>query len=319
MSRFAVVLFNLGGPDSLEAIEPFLKNLFSDKNIFKIPFVQKFAANIIAKRRAPIVQGEYKMIGGKSPIGYWTEIQRSKLEESLRKIYNSIDVFTCMRYWHPMTEEVAPKVSAGNYDKILLLPLYPQYSKTTTFSSFQEWKRIYKGDKSKLIYINEFYKNEIYIKAVNERIDQALSRMSPENRNKTQLVFSAHGTPLSLVKKGDPYSQQIKETVELVMKNRKNSNAYHLCYQSKVGPVKWLEPSTETMIKSLAEQGKKHMLIIPISFVSDHVETHYELDIEYREIAHNANVEYYSVIKGLNDLDTFVESLKSLTVDAINK
>lgn len=319
MARLAVVLFNLGGPDSLEAIEPFLTNLFSDENIFKIPLAQKFVAKIIARKRAPLVEGEYKMIGGKSPIGHWTEVQRSGLEKELRKEYESIDVFTCMRYWNPMTDEVAPKVAAGNYDKIVLLPLYPQYSKTTTFSSFEEWGKKYKNDKSKLIYINDFYKNEIYIKAINERIDEALSRMSIELRNKMQLVFSAHGTPISLVKKGDPYSRHIKETVELVMKARNYSHPHHLCYQSKVGPVKWLEPATDTMIESLAEQGKKHMLVIPISFVSDHVETHYELDIEYREVAHKAKVEYYSVIKGLNDSETFVEALKSLTIEALKK
>ena len=319
MAKFAVVLLNLGGPDSLEAIEPFLKNLFSDKNIFKIPLLQKFVANIIARKRAPLVKSEYKMIGGKSPIGYWTEVQRSKLEKSLRKEYEAVDVFTCMRYWHPMTDEVAPKVAEGNYDKIVLLPLYPQYSKTTTFSSFDEWDKKYKGDKSKLVYIDNFYENEIYIKAINERIDEALVRMSNEFREKMQLVFSAHGTPIKLVEKGDPYSQQIKETVELVMKARNSSYPYHLCFQSKVGPVKWLEPATDTMIESLAQEGKNHMLIIPISFVSDHVETHYELDIEYRQVAQKAGVEYYSVIKGLNDSDTFVEALKPLTMDALNK
>ena len=319
MARFAVVLFNLGGPDSLDAIEPFLRNLFSDENIFKIPLAQKLVAKIIAQKRAPLVREEYKMIGGKSPIGYWTEVQRSKLEESLRQDFESIDVFTCMRYWHPMTDEVAPKVQSGNYDKIILLPLYPQFSKSTTYSSFEKWEKKYKGDKSKFVYVNDFYKNEIYIKALNQRIDEAIIRMSNEVKEKIQLVFSAHGTPISLVKKGDPYSNQIKETVELVMKARKYAQPHHLCYQSKVGPVKWLEPATDTMIESLAEQGKKHMLIIPISFVSDHVETHYELDIEYREVAHHAKVEYYSVIKGLNDSDTFVEALKSLTVEALKK
>lgn len=318
MAKYAVVLFNLGGPDSLDAVEPFLKNLFSDKNIFKIPIVQKFVAKLISRRRAPLVQTEYKMIGGKSPINHWTEVQRSGLENALRKELGSADVFTCMRYWKPMTDEIAPKVASGNYEKIVLIPLYPQYSKTTTYSSFEEWQKKFKGDKSKLIYINDFYKNDIYLKAINERIDEALGRMSAEVRSKIQLVFSAHGTPISLVKKGDPYSGQIKETVELVMGARNNQHPYHLCYQSKVGPVKWLEPSTESMITDLAKQGYKHLLLIPISFVSDHVETHYELDIEYREVARKAGVDYYSVIKGLNDSETFIDALKSLTIDALN-
>lgn len=151
MSKTAVVLLNLGGPDSIESIEPFLRNLFSDPDIFKIPFGQKWFAKIISTRRAPKVAEEYKMIGGKSPINEWTEYQRAALEKQLKEIDTGIDVFTAMRYWKPLTEETVKKVESGNYDRIILLPLYPHFSVSTTGSSFNEWKRHYKGDESKLL------------------------------------------------------------------------------------------------------------------------------------------------------------------------
>lgn len=317
MNKTAVVLFQLGGPDSISAIEPFLYNLFQDPDIFKIPIGQKFFAKIISKRRAPKVAEEYELIGGKSPINEWTEIQRRLLENELRKEIDNIDVITAMRYWHPLTNIAAEKIEEGNYDKVVLLPLYPHNSISTVGSSFNEWKRVYKGDTSKLIYIYDFYNNGKYIKALNERIDETLERFPEEIRNDVQLVFSAHGTPISMVKKGDPYSRQIQETVNLVMKMRKNSHEHHLCYQSKVGPVKWLEPATDKMIEELAHNGKKHLLIVPISFVSDHVETLFELDIEYREDAEKNNIENYIVMKGLNDSPTFISALKEITINAL--
>jgi ferrochelatase len=312
MSKTAVVLLNLGGPDSLEAIEPFLYNLFCDPDIFKLPFGQKLLAKLISSRRAPKVAEEYKLIGGKSPINEWTEIQRSMLETQLRKEDENIDVLVAMRYWKPLTEETVTKVESGNYHKIILLPLYPHYSITTIGSSFNEWNRHYKGDKSKLIFIGNYEANEKYIAALNQRIDETLLRFPEEIRKDVQLVFSEHGTPLSLLKKGDPYSQQIKATVNAVMKARNYSHAFHQCFQSKVGPMKWLEPATDTMIEELSSAGKKNLLIIPISFVSDHVETLFELDIEYRHVADNCGIENYIVMKGLNDSQLFIDALAEL-------
>ncbi|MBI1937896.1 MAG: ferrochelatase [Ignavibacteriales bacterium] len=312
MHKTAVVLFNLGGPDSLESVEPFLYNLFCDPDIFKLPFGQKLFAKIISSRRAPKIVEEYKLIGGKSPLNEWTELQRSMLEESLRKDNRDIDVHTAMRYWKPLTKEIVAKVQNGKYDKIILLPLYPHYSITTTGSSFNEWKRHCTDDKSKLVYVNSYQTNEKYVAAINERIDESLLRFPENVRKDVQLVFSAHGTPVSLVKKGDPYSHQIKETMEAVMNTRKNSHEYHLCFQSKVGPMKWLEPATAKKIEELSSQDKKNLLIIPISFVSDHVETLFELNIEYRHVAEKVGIENYVVMTGLNDSKLFVEALKNL-------
>jgi ferrochelatase len=317
LKKNALVLLNLGGPDSLEAIEPFLFNLFCDPDIFKIPIGQKLFAKIISKRRAPKVAHQYEQIGGSSPINSWTEIQRLMLEESLKDLEDEFDVFTAMRYWNPITKDVVSKIENENYDKIVLLPLYPHYSITTTGSSFNEWKRCYKGDDSKMVYVNNYFDNENYIKALNEKIDQGLQKFPENLRDHVQLVFSAHGTPISLVKKGDPYSHQIKRTMELVMKARSNSHDYHLCFQSKVGPVKWLEPSTNKMIEDLAKKGEKNLLIIPIAFVSDHVETLFELDIEYRHVADKNNIENYIVMEGLNDSKSFIAALKEETLKAL--
>ena len=312
MQKTAVVLFNLGGPDSIDAIEPFLYNLFCDPDIFNLPFGQKLFAKLISSRRAPKIAEEYKLIGGKSPINEWTEKQRSMLEENLRKDFPLLDVYTAMRYWKPLTEEIVAKVESKNYDKIILLPLYPHYSITTTGSSFNEWKRHYKGDSSKLILINDYYLNENYLAAINRRIDETILRFPEEVRNEIQIVFSAHGTPVSLVKKGDPYSNHIKQTVEAVMRARNLSHDHHLCFQSKVGPMKWIEPATNTMIEDLAVQNKKNLLIVPISFVSDHVETLFELDIEYRHVADKVGIDNYIVMKGLNDSELFVEALAGI-------
>jgi ferrochelatase len=317
LNRIAVVLLNLGGPDSLEAIEPFLYNLFCDPDIFKLPFGQKMLAKFISSKRAPKVAEEYKLIGGKSPINEWTELQRSMLEKELRNVSENIDVHIAMRYWKPLTDETVAKVEAGNYDKIILLPLYPHYSITTIGSSFNEWDRHYKGDKSKLIYIGNYQTNEKYIAALNQRIDETILRFPENVRKDIQLVFSAHGTPVSLVKKGDPYSMQIKETVEAVMKARNYSHPHHQCFQSKVGPMKWLEPATDTMIEYLSAAGEKNLLIIPISFVSDHVETLFELDIEYRHVADKCGIENYIVMNGLNDSQLFIEALAGLVKSKI--
>ncbi|MFA5806061.1 MAG: ferrochelatase [Melioribacteraceae bacterium] len=315
----AVVLFNLGGPDSIEAIEPFLYNLFCDPDIFNLPFGQKLFAKLISSWRAPKVAEEYKLIGGKSPINEWTEKQRSMLEVSLRNNNESVDVYTAMRYWNPLTEQVAANLEIKNYGKIILLPLYPHYSITTTGSSFNEWKRHYNGDKSKLIFVNDYYLDPKYLEAINQRINETILRFPEKVRNEIQIVFSAHGTPISLVKKGDPYSEHIKQTVEAVMKLRKHSHNHHLCFQSKVGHMKWLEPATSTMIEELASQNKNNLLIVPISFVSDHVETLFELDIEYRHVAEKTGIENYIVMKGLNDSQLFIDALSEIVKAKLNE
>ncbi len=213
-----------------------------------------------------------------------------------------------MRYWRPFTSEVVAEIENENFEKIILLPLYPQYSISTTGSSLNEWYRHYKGSKEKLILVKEYYSNKNYLNAINERIDQALNEFKVKEQ-KVYFLFSAHGVPVSYIKKGDPYQRQIEETVKLVMSKRNFSNPYSLAYQSKVGPMKWLEPSTDSEIERLIREGKKNLLVIPIAFVSDHIETLYELDIEYRKIAEASGAEKYIVMEGLNESEKFIQAL----------
>jgi ferrochelatase len=318
MAHHAVVLLNLGGPDSLDAVEPFLRNLFSDRDIFKIPVGQKLFATVIAKLRTPKVVERYKKIGGRSPINEWTAIQAMKLEGALQKESRDIKVYVGMRYWRPGIKNVAVRLSETDVEKILLLPLYPHYSITTTGSSFGEWQRAYTGPPGRLVYVDQYYDNEAYIAAINQRIDEAIVHFPETVRDDIQIVFSAHGTPQRLVIQGDPYSHQIKKTVESVMSKRSFDHPHHLCFQSKVGPMKWLKPSTRETLTELADKNKKQILVVPISFVSDHIETLHELAIEYREVAVGAGIENYVVMKGLNDSDLFVSALKDITMQALN-
>ncbi|MDH3358691.1 MAG: ferrochelatase [Desulfobacteraceae bacterium] len=318
MSKYSVILLNMGGPDSLDAIEPFLFNLFSDRDIIKIPFGQKIFARILSKRRAPHVSNNYRQIGGKSPLNEWTEVQRSMLETALQELLPETQVYTAMRYWHPNIKTVAGNLSENNFDKIVLLPLYPHYSITTTGSAFNEWKRFYKGESARMKYVDAFFDNHIYISAINERIDEAMMRFPENVRDEIQILFSAHGTPERLVKSGDPYKEQIEATIKYVMEARDFSHDHHVCFQSKVGPLKWLEPSTHEMIEELAAKKKKQLLLVPVSFVSDHIETLFELDIEYRAIADKLGIENFIVMKGLNNSKTFIEALKEIVVDALD-
>ncbi len=314
MKKTAVVLFNLGGPDSLKAVRPFLYNLFSDRDIFKIPFGQKLFAYILSTLRTATIKKSYALIGGKSPINEWTEKQRAMLEMKLQ----TIDVYTGMRYWKPSIREAAQKIRDKKYERIILLPLYPHFSLTTTGSSYNEWNRVFKNDSNtEIVVIHEYATNPYYIQALNEPINEALLKFPQDIRNKVQLVFSAHGTPISLVKQGDPYSRQINETIQAIMKYRNYSHEYHLCYQSKIGPIKWLGPSIGEMIGILANKNKKNLLIIPISFVSDHIETLYELDILYRKTANLNGIENYVVINGLNDSDTFITALTNIVLSKV--
>ena len=318
MARFALVLLNLGGPDSLDAVEPFLRNLFSDRDIFKIPAGQPFFAKLIAKLRAPKVRQRYQKIGGKSPINGWTALQARKLQDALRKQSVDIDVHVGMRYWRPEIRNAAVRLSGVDIEKIVLLPLYPHYSITTTGSSFGEWQRAYSGPPARMVYIDHYYDNETYIAAINQRIDEAMLLFPETARDDVQIVFSAHGTPQRLVNQGDPYSHQIGKTVENVMAKRGFDHPHHLCFQSKVGPMQWLKPSTHETLLALGAEHKKQTLVVPISFVSDHIETLYELAIEYREVAVNAGIENYVVMQGLNDSDLFVSALKDLALKALN-
>ena len=315
--RVGVVLFQLGGPDSLEAIEPFLFNLFCDPDIIDFPFARigrKPLAKLISVTRAKKVQHHYSVIGGGSPIRRFTEQQARALENELRDSGIDAHCFVAMRYWHPFTAEAIEQLKAAECDEVVLLPLYPQYSRTTTGSSLNEWQRHYRDDVP-VHQVEAFYRHDLYVDAVVEKIEDALSRFpDPET---AELVFSAHSVLVAVIEKGDPYQRQIQETVELVMQRGGWCNHHRLCYQSKVGASKWLQPSLHKTLKNLADEKVREVCVVPIAFVSDHVETLGEIDHEAREEATALGIERFEITAGLNDSPTFIAALADLVTSAL--
>lgn len=313
-ARIGVVLLQLGGPDSLDSVEPFLYNLFSDPDIIDLPFAFLFRralARFISKRRAPKVRVYYKRIGGKSPILKLTLRQARALEKALEETLDA-RVYVAMRYWHPMTEEVLASVQRDGVDQVVLVPLYPQYSKTTTGSSVKEWKRAVAKQRKNhqtLKIVDEYCDHPLYISALVRNIGIALKRVPEPDRAKVHLVFSAHGTPTKLVEKGDPYQQQILRTYAAVLREGNFGLPHHICYQSKVGPEKWLEPSLVATVERLAEEKVSHLIVVPIAFVSDHSETLYEINMEVRRHAHSVGIPYYDMTPALNTNPLFIRAL----------
>jgi ferrochelatase len=315
--RTGVVLFQLGGPDSLEAIEPFLFNLFCDPDIIDFPFARigrKPLAKLISSTRARKVQHHYAVIGGSSPIRRFTEQQARALQ--LRLIESGIDArcFVAMRYWHPFTAEAIEQVRAAQCDEVVLLPLYPHYSTTTTGSSLNEWQRRFHDD-IPVHCVEPFYRHQLYLDALTEKIAETLARFPDPQR--AEIVFSAHSVPVSVIEKGDPYQRQIEETVELVMRRGGWSNRYRLCYQSKVGASRWLQPSLHKTLRTLAAEKVSEVCIVPISFVSDHVETLGEIDHEARREAAALGITQFELMPGLNNSPTFISALADLVESAI--
>jgi protoporphyrin/coproporphyrin ferrochelatase len=314
--RLGVVLFQLGGPDTLEAIEPFLYNLFCDPDIIDFPFARlgrKPLAKLISSTRARKVQHHYSVIGGGSPIRRNTEQQARALENRLLDMGIDARCFVAMRYWHPFTAEAIAEIRQAGCTEIVLLPLYPHYSSTTTGSSLNEWKRQFRDDVP-VHAVETFYQHELYQDALIEKIEETLARF-PDPAT-PELVFSAHSVPLSVIEKGDPYQRQIEHTVELLMARGAWPNHYRLCYQSKVGASKWLQPSLHATLKQLSAERNREVCIVPISFVSDHVETLGEINHEAREEAALLGIERFEMTSGLNDSPTFIAALADVVMNA---
>jgi ferrochelatase len=317
--RVGVVLFQLGGPDSLAAIEPFLYNLFCDPDIIDFPFARigrKPLAKLISTTRSRKVQHHYATIGGSSPIRKFTERQARALETELADLGLEARCFVAMRYWHPFTAEAVAQLRAAACDELVLLPLYPQYSSTTTGSSLNEWRRLFTDD-TPVHYVENFYGNEVYLDALVEKIDDALDRFPVPQH--AEIVFSAHSVPMAVIAKGDPYQRQIEQTVSLVMNRGGWTNPHRLCYQSKVGASKWLQPSLHRTLKDLAAERMREVCVVPISFVSDHVETLGEIDHEAREEARRLGIRHFEMSAGLNDSPKFIQALSELVLKALGK
>jgi ferrochelatase len=316
--RVGVVLFQLGGPDTLEAIEPFLYNLFCDPDIIDFPFARigrKPLAKLISSTRARKVQHHYRVMGGGSPIRRFTEQQARALQIKLNQSGMDARCFVAMRYWHPFTAEAIEHLRAAACDELVLLPLYPQYSSTTTGSSLNEWSRLFRED-CPVHTVRDFYQNDLYLDALVEKIEEALARFPTPKE--AELVFSAHSVPVAVVENGDPYQQQIEETVGLVMQRGGWRNRHRLCYQSKVGASKWLQPTLRRSLRELSAAEVRNVCVVPISFVSDHVETLGEIDHEAREEAHTLGIRQFEMTSGLNDSPQFIAALASLVATAVD-
>lgn len=310
--KIAIVLFNLGGPDKSEDIKPFLRNLFSDKSIIDLPAIFRIPiANIISTFRAPKAKPLYDLMGGGSPLLKNTIAQSDALLNEINSRYKDCEfkIFIAMRYWHPFIKDTAKEVLNFAPDETILLPLYPHYSMTTTGSSWCEWT---KYSKAPYKIIKEYPVLDGLVATMAGNIMYEYEKLGkPE---KVRVLFSAHGLPKKIIEAGDPYEVQINQTAEAIKKLLPDNFETVVCYQSKVGPLEWLGPSTPQEIE---RAGKDNIGIIinPIAFVSDHIETLVELDVEYKELAHELNVPFFgrAAIAGTNP--KFIKSLADL-VDA---
>ena len=317
--RIAVVLFNLGGPDDQESVKPFLFNLFNDPAIIGLPGILRTPlARLVSSRRETTAQANYALMGGGSPLLPETEKQARALESALaaRLPEDEVRVFIAMRYWRPLTGETAADVGAFGPDEIVLLPLYPQYSTTTTASSLKLWNAAYAGSgdsRTVCCYPEAYGWVEAQVAAISSKLDEAGDRP-------VRVLFSAHGIPEKLVTgKGDPYREQVESTVAAVaarLAETGRSVDHAICYQSRVGPLKWLGPSTPEAIEQAARDGKG-VVVVPVAFVSEHVETLVELDIEYGELAHRLGVEPYLRTPTVGTAAPFIDALADAAVHAL--
>ncbi|RME63638.1 MAG: ferrochelatase [Nitrospirae bacterium] len=317
--QWAVVLLNLGGPDSLQSVKPFLYNLFSDREI--IPLgprpLQRPLAWLISTLRAPKTKKAYELIGGCSPILKITEKQATLLKEALQREGIVAEVFVGMRYWHPFIEETVKRIKESGFESVLGLSLYPQYSLATTGSSQRAFRRACSRYQLQCRFVSQWYDHPLYIKALAGTIRKVLKDLPLKG---TCLLFSAHGLPVSFIEKGDPYKDQIEKTVELVKKELEKEGLLpelvKLSYQSRTGPMKWLEPYTDDAIRKCAFMDFKNIVIVPVSFVSDHIETLYEIDILYKGLADECGINLFRT-PALNTEPTFIEALKDIVINHI--
>ncbi len=322
-NQTAILLLNLGGPDSPKAVKPFLYNLFSDRHIIQLgpSFLQKPLARLISTVRSRKTEKIYNAIGRRSQLAEITNQQAKVLEELLNKENKTkFKVYVGMRYWHPFIEETIKQISEDGIKKLIVLSLYPHYSSATSGSSIAKVKKIIEKYPVEKYYIDQWFKHQGYIDSLVEVIKKGLevfSEAGVKNPNENvHVLFSAHSLPKKIIDKGDPYINQIKETINEILK--KIPLNWHLSYQSKSGPVKWLKPSTDKKLREFSARGVKNVLIVPVSFVSDNVETLYEIDILYKQKAQ----QYGMVLRRTESLNTnplFIKALKDIITNKVKE
>jgi ferrochelatase len=326
MARVGVLLLNLGGPERIQDVGPFLYNLFADPEIIRLPVpaLQKPLAWLISTLRSGKSQAAYRSIGGGSPLRRITEQQARELQSSLRQRGIDATSYVAMRYWHPFTESAVADIKADGVDEVVVLPLYPHFSISTSGSSFRELQRLRLADPAfarlPIRCIRSYYDDPGYIGAMAELIAREI-KACPDPAS-AHVFFSAHGVPKSYVEEaGDPYQQEIESCARLVMQRLEadlgHPNPFTLAYQSRVGPVEWLKPYTDDALHELGEAGVKDLVVVPISFVSEHIETLEEIDIEYREIATEAGISNFRRVPALDTTPSFIDGLAHLVQQAL--
>jgi len=323
MDKLGVIVFNLGGPENLDQVKPFLYRLFSDPDIIRIRSgpLRRLAAFSIATLRARKSRGYYRRIGGGSPLRRITDEQAQALSDDLRWAGVNAEVFVGMCTWRPFFDETLDEVEASAVDRLVVLPLFPQYSSTTTGSGFRALEGLIKRRPAiaalDIRWIRAWQNHPTYIEAFAGLIRREVDGFSdPAN---VQILFSAHSIPESYVRSGDPYLDQTRETVELIADRLGRKNPYQLAFQSKIGPIRWLGPSTNDAIVRLGREGIDQILVVPVSFVSEHIETLYELDIQYRKVAADAGISEFGRVPALNTDPTFIRALRELVLDAASE
>ncbi|MBE9032032.1 ferrochelatase [filamentous cyanobacterium LEGE 11480] len=323
MGRTGVLLLNLGGPDKLEDVRPFLYNLFADPEIIRLPspLLQAPLAWLISTLRAGKSQENYKKIGGGSPLRRITEEQAQAMRDRLKEMGHDVSIYVGMRYWHPFTEEAVAEIKRDKIDKVIILPLYPQFSISTSGSSFRLLEQLWNSDPDlkqvEYTVIPSWYDFPGYLQTMAQLIGKRID--STEDPDNAHVFFSAHGVPVSYVEEaGDPYRDEMEACTSAIMKTLNRPNNYTLAYQSRVGPVEWLQPYTDEAIEDLAEKGVAELVVVPVSFVSEHIETLEEIDMEYREVAEEAGIKNFARVPAPDTDPTFIQALSDLVLQAMD-
>lgn len=320
--RIGVLLFNLGGPETLEEVRPFLFNIFADPDIIRLPWraLQKPLAWMISTQRHKKSRSYYEQIGGGSPLRRITDEQARALEQALSARGIEAQAYVGMRYWNPFIEEALEQIRRDEIDHLVVLPLYPQFSISTTGSSLNRMLAI-AADTGQTLpatsVICSYEADAKYIEAMAAAAAEELARFPNPDPSQTHILFSAHSVPVKYIEDGDPYLDHTKRTVELVMERLGKHRPYSLSFQSKVGPVEWLSPATNDTIPRLAGEGVTQLMLVPVSFVSEHSETLYEMDILYRDVAANAGIAHYRRVPTMNCRPDFIQALAALVERAL--
>jgi protoporphyrin/coproporphyrin ferrochelatase len=318
-----VLLFNLGGPETLADVEPFLFNLFSDPEIIRIKsdVLRRSLARIIAAARRNKSKELYRQIGGGSPLRKITENQAAALGDKLASWGHDVRVYVGMRCWKPSIDEAVERIRQDGIHRLILLPLFPHYSGTTTGSCFRYFqtldKRFGLSSNIHISYIQFWFREPLYVEAMADQIRAGLARFSEKDRASVHILYSAHSIPARYVQEGDPYPEQSRESIALIHAQLENACAPILSFQSKVGPVKWLGPSTQDVLTKLAKDGAANVLAVPISFVSDHLETLQEMDIQYKKLASDLGIRQFHRTPALNLHPKFIQALAHITLHAL--